>query len=303
MQLGRYLEPDNKSFLQTVLIEAPAKINLILRVIGRRDDGYHELETWMQKVSLHDRIKLSITKTGKITFFCSGLQVDNSINNLVYRAAVLFLRTSARAHGIGMNIELEKNIPISAGLGGGSSDAGSLFKTLNSLFGNEFSLSEMIEIGTTLGADVPFFLSDSRSVLATGVGEKLTDVTPLKDYVFLLVNPGIPVSTAEIFKKFALTRVHKNSTLTGSLVLDINNLGITDMQNDLEEVTLREYPVIDQIKTVLHGAGADGVLMSGSGPTVFGVFQKNTIKKYGLLSTDALNSLRRKFGEHVYIVQ
>lgn len=284
-----------------VHLKAPAKINLILRVNGRREDGYHELETWMQKVGLYDEIHLVVIDTPEIKLFCSSREIPDDESNLLWKTAALFLSRSITAAGKGAVIHLKKRIPVGAGLGGGSSDAGTLLKALNQVFGFEFSQEELIEMAVSLGADVPFFVTEMHSVFATGIGEKLRQVRPLENCRYILVNPGINVSTAEVFRKFALTRLEKNSKLTGSQMLDPNSLTLADMQNDLETVTEKMYPVIKEIKEELTAAGADKVLMTGSGPTVFGVFLNAGDLKDKTVERAAVR-LQTTFGEKVYAV-
>jgi 4-diphosphocytidyl-2-C-methyl-D-erythritol kinase len=264
---------------------APAKINLILRVHSQRDDGYHELETWMQKIGLYDRITAKIQDSPGIALTCHSPDVPANETNLIWRAADTFFKKSKNAQNKGVAIDLQKNIPVSAGLGGGSSDAGTLLKGLNDYFGKEFSPAALIEMGKALGADVPFFVVSDKSVLATGIGEKMLPAEPLAKCTFILVNPGIGVSTASIFEKFALTRADKNSTLTGFRKIHPEDLTLSALENDLEKVTIDLFPVIEEVKETLKSAGADAVLMSGSGPTVFGVFAGSPEH-----STDSINN-------------
>jgi 4-diphosphocytidyl-2-C-methyl-D-erythritol kinase len=285
---------------KTLYLQAPAKINLILRVLSKRDDGYHELETWMQKISLCDTITAEILDLPGITLTCHSSDVPVDETNLVWRAADTFFKRSKNAKNKGISIDLQKNIPVSAGLGGGSSDAGTLLKGLNDYFAKEFSTAELIDMGKTLGADVPFFVVQERSVLATGIGEKMLPVDPLAKSTLILVNPGIRVSTASIFEKFALTRVDKNSTLTGFRKIHPEDLTLSALENDLEKVTIELFPVIEEVKVKLKSAGADAVLMSGSGPTVFGVFAWSpTHRNESIENTVA--DLRQKYGDKVYI--
>lgn len=283
-------------------LKAPAKINLILRVLGRREDGYHELETWMQKISLCDYLDVKILASPIIELSSASKEVPADRRNLVWRAAELFFEKSSEARGQGAAIHLQKNIPVSAGLGGGSSDAGTLLHGLNTYFGNEFSIEDLISMAKSLGADVPFFVYNAESVLATGIGEKMLPVTPLQNCTYLLVNPGVSVSTAAIFEKYALTRANKNSTLTGFRMLRPEDLTISALENDLEKVTLKLFPVISEIKEELRSSGADTVLMSGSGPTVFGIFTDNSgySKEY---IENVVDRLRHKYGEKVYIAE
>ncbi len=282
-------------------LKAPAKINLILRVLKRRDDGYHELETWMQKVNLCDNIHLKILNNPGIQLACSDVEIPTDEKNLAWRAAELFFSKSKKALGFGVKIVLEKKIPVSAGLGGGSSDAGTVLKGLNECFGHEFVLSELISMGKVLGADVPFFVTDMEGVLATGIGEKMLPVSPLRNCTIILVNPGFFVSTSWVFEKFALTRIDKNSKLTGSHKLSPSDLDLADMENDLERVTINRYPVIAEIKDELKMIGADRVLMSGSGPTVFGLFHQSH-ENQKINFERAVEKLQHKFGKKVFTV-
>lgn len=281
-------------------LQAPAKINLILRVLSKRDDGYHELETWMQKISLCDTIKAEILDSPGITLTCQNADVPADKTNLIWRAAHTFFKKSKNARNKGIVIDLKKNIPVSAGLGGGSSDAGTLLKGLNDYFAEEFSSADLIDMGKSLGADVPFFVVQDRSVLATGIGEKMLSVEPLPKCTFILVNPGIRVSTASIFEKFALTRVDKNSTLAGFRKIYPGDLTLSALENDLEKVTMKLFPVIKDVKEKLQSAGADAVMMSGSGPTVFGVFAGSPAHRNDSIE-NTVKDLRQKYGDKVYI--
>lgn len=264
--------------------KAPAKINLSLRVTGKRPDGYHLLATRMQKVALYDTVTLSTCPSG-VHLHCTGSTVPADGDNLVWRAAELFLKkTAGRRRGpeCGVAIELTKNIPVAAGLGGGSSDAATTLNGLNDLFGCGCSSGELAEWGLQLGADVPFFLAATPAAMATGIGEVLRPVESLQEYSVLLVNPGFPVSTRWVYQNFALTNKVGASNLANS------QQGVTEqvvplyphradpatlsLFNDLETVTMARYPSIGHIKEALLHGGAAGALMSGSGPTVFGLF-------------------------------
>lgn len=283
-------------------LKAPAKINLVLRVLARRSDGYHELETWMQKVGLFDVVTLRLRKSPGIEMSCSTEALPQDEGNLVWRAAELFFRHSVRSLGWGLAIDLQKNIPIAAGLGGGSSDAGTVLRGLNTFFDNELSEEALLELALMLGADVPFFTVHAQSVLATGVGEKMVPVSPLSPCSFLLVNPGFSVSTAAVFEKFALTEAAKNSTISGLPKLRPETLTLSDLENDLEKVTLEMFPVIGDIKDELRDAGADHVLMSGSGPTVFAVFTGSLRRRHEAVER-AADRMRRTRGEILYRVE
>lgn len=265
-------------------VRAPAKINLFLRVTGRRADGYHTLQTRMQKVGLFDL--LEVQREGKgVRLHCVGADLPENAENLVHRAASLFLETVAQRRGRtlgGVKISLTKNIPIAAGLGGGSSDAAAALKALNSLFEAGLTAGELAVIGLELGADVPFFLADTPAALAVGIGEILTPVAPLSGCFVLLVNPGFSVSTRWVYQTFALTKEEKTTIFrnfresagpAGRLGLSVTVKGLpAALENDLETVTLTRYPEIGRIKEELLAHGAVAALMSGSGPTVFALF-------------------------------
>lgn len=265
-------------------VRAPAKINLFLRVTGRRADGYHTLQTRMQKVGLFDLLEVQRGGEG-VRLHCVGADLPENADNLVHRAASLFLETVAQRRGRtlgGVKISLTKNIPIAAGLGGGSSDAAAALKALNSLFETGLTAGELAAIGLELGADVPFFLADTPAALAVGIGEILTPVAPLSGCFVLLVNPGFSVSTRWVYQTFALTKEEKTTIFknfresadpAGQPCLSATVEGLpAALENDLETVTITRYPEIGRIKEELLAHGAVAALMSGSGPTVFALF-------------------------------
>ena len=265
-------------------VRAPAKINLFLRVTGRRADGYHTLQTRMQKVGLFDLLEVQRGGEG-VRLHCVGADLPENADNLVHRAASLFLETVAQRRGRtlgGVKISLTKNIPIAAGLGGGSSDAAAALKALNSLFETGLTAGELAAMGLELGADVPFFLADTPAALAVGIGEILTPVAPLSGCFVLLVNPGFSVSTRWVYQTFALTKEEKTTIFknfresadpAGQPCLSATVEGLpAALENDLETVTITRYPEIGRIKEELLAHGAVAALMSGSGPTVFALF-------------------------------
>lgn len=262
---------------EKLLLRAPAKINLSLRVLGRRADGYHLLETHMHKVALYDQLALCPAEAG-ITLHCGGHLPEDS-SNLVYRAAELFLRTTEgqrRSPWRGVTITLQKNIPVAAGLGGGSSDAAATLLGMNRLLGGGCTPGQLATLGLQLGADVPFFLAPQSSMRATGIGEVLQPAAPLDDYRILLVNPGFSVSTRWVYQNFALTVPRDPGILANSqdeVVLLRAGSASVSLVNDLETVTLKKYPELSQLKDEMRERGAIGTLMSGSGPTIFGMFK------------------------------
>jgi 4-diphosphocytidyl-2-C-methyl-D-erythritol kinase len=291
------LKPERTSLCLT----APAKINLFLRVLGKRPDGYHELETWMQKVGLYDRLSLTLRERPGISLRCTGEDLPADPSNLAWRAASAFM-TASSVGDWGVDIVLEKKIPVAAGLGGGSSDAGAVLRGLNDLFGNVLAEDALMELGGRLGADVPFFVSSHAAVLATGIGEKMKPLDSLDSCTFVLVNPGFAVSTKWVYENFALTKDAKNSTFSGPQKSDPCPFSLSKGLNDLEEVTIGRYPEIAEIKKVLLAAGAVSALMSGSGPTVFGAFPDQD-GPYPADIGSVAYKLHQEFGGRVFVVR
>ncbi|HEA67606.1 MAG TPA: 4-(cytidine 5'-diphospho)-2-C-methyl-D-erythritol kinase [Desulfobacterales bacterium] len=252
---------------------APAKINLFLQVTGKRPDGYHDLVTIMSCIGLYDTITLSFD-TREIRVICDDPGIPEDESNLAHRAASLFIGSLREPPGNkakGVKIFIDKQIPIGAGLGGGSSDAAAVFLGLNRYYGHPFSRSEVMRIGFEVGADVPFFIF-GKPALVQGAGEKLEPFKGLKPYRVLLVYPGFSVSTAEVYGKFnfGLTKSEKQHKNNPFIKQDFD--AESHFRNDLEQVTAAEYPDILIIKKTLLAHGATAALMSGSGPTVFGLF-------------------------------
>ncbi|WP_051305183.1 4-(cytidine 5'-diphospho)-2-C-methyl-D-erythritol kinase [Desulfogranum mediterraneum] len=271
--------------LGSLVLRAPAKVNLLLKVTGRRADGYHTIESLMQKVSLYDRLELRLVEQWGVRLRCPGSELAEDESNLVFQAARLFLdrgTSSATAVAPGVEITLEKRIPVAAGLGGGSSDAAATLAGLNRLHGGLFSAEELAAMGLQLGADVPFFLATSGACWASGIGELLTPVETVLGVVFVLVNPGVSVSTKWVYDTFSLTGKGKGINLTNSRIELLRQRwgnrvagqlpAGTDLENDLQQVTAGRYAEVGRIRQELVGLGASVALMSGSGPTVFGVF-------------------------------
>ena len=259
-------------------IKSPAKINLFLHITGRRPDGYHNLLSLMCGVSLYDDILLESSVIPGITVKCDHGLVPEDTTNLAYRAADLFFgklghfpALPGASHESGLQISIDKKIPVAAGLGGGSSNAATVLAALNEMFGQPFSFSALNKIGLSLGADVPFFLL-GRPAIAEGVGEQLTPYEKLKDYTVILVCPDFSVSTAWVYKNLNL-RLTKEKKKLSRIHFDGRFFSVPEhLVNDLEPVTERAFPVIREIKRLLLAHGAAGAMMSGSGSTVFGLF-------------------------------
>ncbi|WP_136797727.1 MULTISPECIES: 4-(cytidine 5'-diphospho)-2-C-methyl-D-erythritol kinase [Desulfosediminicola] len=282
-------------------LQAPCKINMMLRVVGRRVDGYHELETWMQKLDLYDEIELELTSQPGITLVCDDPDLPVDETNLAYRAAKIYFESSKRAKGFGAALNLKKRIPSGAGLGGGSSDAGTVLRGLNHHFGDEFSQEELVRKAACLGADVPFFVVPYSAVMATGIGEVMQPVEPLTSCTIVLVNPGFSVSTKWVFENLALTTKIEESILPRFRKHDIETLSYNDMCNDLELVTSMKFSEIEQMKHDLLNTGASRAMMSGSGPTVFGVFPDD--KSGQVAVQDAAEMLRQQYKDGVFVTR
>lgn len=249
---------------------APAKINLFLRITGRRADGYHTLISYMQKLALYDELCLETVAQG-IELSCPDGKSPEDSSNLVYRAAKLFfahLDECGIKPACGIRLTLRKHIPVAAGLGGGSSDAAATLQGLNLLTQAQISEDDLAVLGLRLGADVPFFLCRGAAALAKGIGEELSPMPVLQGYSILLINPGFAVSTRWVYQNLNLTSINLKDNLQNSH----DKCNHVDFVNDLEQVTLRRYPVINELKQELLQQGAAVALMSGSGPTVFGLF-------------------------------
>jgi 4-diphosphocytidyl-2-C-methyl-D-erythritol kinase len=253
--------------MKTLHLKAPAKVNYRLDVLRRRPDGYHELRMIMQRIDLCDDVVIALSDTPGIRVICGRQGVPDGPGNIAWRAADALLEMTGRLAGL--DIVITKNIPVAAGLGGGSSDGATVLMGVNELLGLKLSDERLMEIGVKLGADVPFFIF-KRCALAEGIGERLTPVAGLTLLWLVLVNPNVHVSTAWVYQNLQLTtdKVPPIIPLFYSSITDVCAI----LANDLETVTIKRFPVIAEIKNQLLGAGACGSLMSGSGPTVFGIF-------------------------------
>jgi len=267
---------------------SPAKINLFLAVTGKQPDGYHELVTLMCPITLADTVKIKLTRR-KITVSCTDPDVPEDETNLAHRAARSFLAdwtTEKKGDRFGAHITIEKRIPVAAGLGGGSSNAATVLLALNRFYGKPYTRQELGAMALNLGADVPFFIFQ-RPAIATGIGEVLQPVTGvLHGASIILVHPPIRIGTATVYQNLNLRLTKCQQRLKKF------NLHIEDalkhippgeiekyLCNDLETVTTVRYPEIEEIKRTLLLLGANGALMSGSGPTVFGLFREKAVAR------------------------
>lgn len=249
---------------------SPAKINLFLHVTGRRPDGYHDLFSLMCCISIFDRIELSFSGNG-IAVECAHPEVPLDQTNLAYRAAERFYKAFHGAAAPGVRIHIDKKIPVAAGLGGGSSNAAAVLMGLNEHHGAPLSRSQLSDVGLSLGADVPFFLF-GRPSLAAGIGEQLEAFDMLPEYHVVVIFPGFGVSTATVFKQLNLGLTNREKKPTKALLKNNGFIAPQHLHNDLETVTRKTSPVIEKAKKRLADTGALGALMSGSGPSVFGLF-------------------------------
>lgn len=254
--------------MNSLTLKAPAKVNYLLDVIRRRPDGYHDLRMVMQRVDLCDDISITLNDTPGIKVTCGKKGVPDGPGNIAWKAARIMLDIAGSDQGA--TIEITKNIPVAAGLGGGSSDAATVLMGMNELLGLGIPDQRLMEIGVKLGADVPFFIF-KKAALAEGIGEELTAMPVLPKAWILLVNPGIHVSTAWVYSTLQLTNRRELNKLP-EFFASVEEL-CSIFSNDLETVTIPAFPVIHEIKQNLLGLGAAAAMMSGSGPTVFGVFR------------------------------
>lgn len=258
--------------MDTIVLKARGKINLTLDVIGKRANGYHDLRMIMQTINLYDTITIKKTKT-------PGIRINNNLawlpkddKNITYKAAERFFKES-NING-GVYIDIFKRIPVAAGLAGGSSDAAAVLVGLNKLYETHYSRKKLMEIGLEIGADVPFCILRG-TVLAEGIGEVLTPLPSLPSMHIVLAKPNMSVSTASVYKALKLDEITVHPS-TDEYVEAIKNQDIqyitNNMANVLEEVTIKMHPQIEEIKKEMLKHGALGSMMSGSGPTVFGIF-------------------------------
>lgn len=258
--------------MQQMTIPTYAKINLSLDVVGKRENGYHDLKMVMQSVSLYDDVTVERTGGTEISLTCNVPHVPCNESNIAAKAALRFFEALGKREGL--RIHLEKRIPMAAGLAGGSGNGAGVLLALNEMYGHPFSPERLREIGLTVGADVPFCLLGGTA-LAEGLGEVLTPLPPLPDCAILLVKPRFNISTVRVFTQLNWRAVRYHPDTKGLIrQLTAGAVGSTarHMYNVLETVTATEHPEINEIKSKMVDFGAEGSIMSGSGPTVFGIF-------------------------------
>ncbi len=257
---------------ENVTLLAAAKINLYLNILGKRDDGYHEVESIMQSITLYDKLTLRPLKQG-IRILCNESNIPANRENICYKAAKLFLRKTNSKKGL--EIEIHKAIPVKAGLGGGSADAAATLWGMNRLFQSDIPLADLKEWAVLLGSDVPFCLQGGTS-LVRGKGEILIPLPFLKKGWLVLLKPMVPISTAWVYERLVigLTKKTLSAKLLAKSIREEGLLGISKfLYNKLEDVVLERFPVIGLVKERMKGAGARGALMTGSGSTVFAIVE------------------------------
>ncbi|ACH39779.1 4-diphosphocytidyl-2-C-methyl-D-erythritol kinase [Citrifermentans bemidjiense Bem] len=254
---------------------APAKVNYRLDVLGKRPDGYHELRMIMQRVDLCDEIEIALSDSPGIRVTCGRKGVPDGPGNIAWRAADALLKLSDKE--VGIEITIAKKIPVGAGLGGGSSDAATVLMGVNELLELGLTDERLMEIGVKLGADVPFFVF-KKPALAEGIGDRLTALEEVPSLWVVLVNPGIHVSTAWVYQNLRLTTPDP-ATIIPRSYSSLNEV-CELLSNDLEPVTCGRFPLVSELKEVLLTAGARGSLMSGSGSTVFGLFESESAARH-----------------------
>ena len=276
--------------MDEISLKALAKINIGLDVVGKREDGYHDVRMIMQTIHLYDRVEIRKTKSPHIRVETNLYYLPINEDNLVYKAAKLMKEEFKIKEGV--RIVLQKFIPVAAGLAGGSSDAAAVLVGMNRIFGLGLKQNKLMELGLKIGADVPFCIMRGTA-LAEGIGEKLTALPPMPKCPVLLAKPAISVSTKFVYENLNLTdsTAHPDIDKIAGYIRqkDLHKVA-ENMGNILETVTIKSYPVIQDIKKLMCENGALNAMMSGSGPTVFGLFQneKDIRKAYDALKQSGL---------------
>lgn len=292
--------------MEQVSRRAYAKINLLLDIIGRRENGYHDVSMIMQTVGIYDELTFTKREDEEIHIVIAGENPEElpcDEHNLIWKAAKLV----AQANDIhaGMDVLLVKNIPIAAGMAGGSTDAAATILAMNTLFGLQMSMDQMKEIAVRVGADVPFCLTGG-TMLSEGIGEELTALTPVPKFPLLVVKPGLSISTKEAYEAFDARSEITHPDMEGmqaaiakGSVLEIAKL----LGNVLEEVSAGAHPIIYEVKEEMIEHGALGALMSGSGPSIFGIYpdEESLERAYEVLrDKDGIRQIYKTYPQQAY---
>ena len=286
--------------MKKLMRNAYAKVNLALDVLRRREDGYHDVCMIMQNLSLYDTLTFTIeaADTFEITISCDKEFVPCDERNLVYKAVALMGQTynlTGKVH-----VDIVKRIPVEAGMAGGSTDCAAAFHAMRELYGLDVSTEDLMKLGVTLGADVPYCIL-AKTALSEGIGEVLTEVPMLPDCYVVVAKPNVSVSTKMVYENLHANELERHPDVAGMVeALKQKNLeGVAArMENVLETVTTKLYPLIEEIKQTMKDAGAENAIMSGSGPTVFGLYTERKIAEA------AAGKIRAAYGlSEVYVTQ
>lgn len=265
--------------MNTIMLKAYAKINLGLDVLGKREDGYHEVRMIMQTIRLYDKLNMKKLNKDEIIIKTNLSYLPTNENNLVYRAIQMLKEEFNIKQGI--YVELQKHIPVAAGLAGGSSDAAAALTGMNRLFQLKLTTTDLMQRAVKLGADIPYCILGGTA-LSEGIGEVLTPLAPMPKAYILIAKPPINVSTKYVYENLILDERTNHPDIDGIMeAINSKDLcGVTNrLSNVLESVTIDKYPVIQEIKDTMIEFGAMNALMSGSGPTVFGIFEDLNLAK------------------------
>lgn len=265
--------------MNTIMLKAYAKINLGLDVLGKREDGYHEVRMIMQTIRLYDKLNMKKLNKDEIIIKTNLSYLPTNENNLVYRAIQMLKEEFNIKQGI--YVELQKHIPVAAGLAGGSSDAAAALTGMNRLFQLKLTTTDLMQRAVKLGADIPYCILGGTA-LSEGIGEVLTPLDPMPKAYILIAKPPINVSTKYVYENLILDERTNHPDIDGIMeaITSKDLYGVTNrLSNVLESVTIDKYPVIQEIKDTMIEFGAMNALMSGSGPTVFGVFEDLNLAK------------------------
>lgn len=286
--------------MKTLTRNAYAKVNLALDVLRRREDGYHDVCMIMQNLSLYDTLTFTMEEADMlaITLSCDKEFVPCDERNLIYKAIVLMGETYHLTGHI--HVELVKRIPVEAGMAGGSTDCAAAFHAMRELYGLDVSDQKLMKLGVKLGADVPYCIM-AKTALSEGIGEVLTEVAPLPDCFVVVAKPTISVSTKMVYENLHANELQHHPDVAGMIdALKQGDLsGVASrMENVLETVTTKLYPQIEEIKQSMKESGAENAIMSGSGPTVFGLYRGKAIAE------QAAEKIRQQYGlSEVYVTQ
>lgn len=286
--------------MKTLTRNAYAKVNLALDVLRRREDGYHDVCMIMQNLSLYDTLTFTMEEADMlaITLSCDKEFVPCDERNLIYKAIVLMGETYHLTGHI--HVELVKRIPVEAGMAGGSTDCAAAFHAMRELYGLDVSDQKLMKLGVKLGADVPYCIM-AKTALSEGIGEVLTEVAPLPDCFVVVAKPTISVSTKMVYENLHANELQHHPDVAGMIEAlkqgDLSGVA-SRMENVLETVTTKLYPQIEEIKQSMKETGAENAIMSGSGPTVFGLYREKAIAE------QAAEKIRQQYGlSEVYVTQ